>query len=652
MRQRKLQWKDYYEILEVSPEAAQEDIRKARDRQALNYHPDKNPGCTGAMRKLAEEKIKNIIEAYEVIGNPQKRKEYHSEWLKKNNKPKPVVDPPYIFIENIPPKTVQYSSFIIRNEGGDYSDEIWFSDPKSWVKVVRFTSLNDSGQLPLQVDIAAEGEDWGKTYLEIIKVRLDNEETQLKIELRTQPEPTRKTDYVSTAFQTSYPSAPAQSVPRSKRSALTKLIVGLAILGLVAGITHYFWPKGSRKLSREESRIVGKYIAQKNDAAQDDGTQIAFELKSNGTALSIGLGPLGWEVIWNPRGNPPYSPSITLMFYQLNGNSMGLSYCASDGKQAIKFPLNFNSYQVDYWQRQVRDEQEILTRHPEAELINLGRISVWDDDENAICPGNVTVWNRYASKTTVLELNSIPNFSPLGWKRNYGCYGSAIFYGIINWRIRNNKVVFSEGKTTGELEIRNGILIDKKNNTEFIRQSYGPRPLPRPKSGKQIPETSSFFGRGDEIKENFLKWVKKQEFYQYGLVSVYDYKIIGDNVWLSCDLGGLNRGILYTPNKGIDWKFQFSPSIIESYIFKIDFYDVENGWATNGVSLFHTVDGGRSWSNVPCRYHFKCFGRELIRSLKISGKDDLYVGLSNGKVCHSDDGGKNWIELTDKNYMQ
>lgn len=63
--------KDYYAILGVSRNATTEEIKKAYRRLALKYHPDRNPGD-----KNAEEKFKEVTEAYEVLSDPQKRQQY------------------------------------------------------------------------------------------------------------------------------------------------------------------------------------------------------------------------------------------------------------------------------------------------------------------------------------------------------------------------------------------------------------------------------------------------------------------------------------------------------------------------------------------------------------------------------------------------
>src|SRR3989338_6782629 len=63
--------RDYYDILGVNRSATAEDIKKSYRKLALKFHPDKNPGD-----KTAEERFKEVSEAYEVLSDPQKRTAY------------------------------------------------------------------------------------------------------------------------------------------------------------------------------------------------------------------------------------------------------------------------------------------------------------------------------------------------------------------------------------------------------------------------------------------------------------------------------------------------------------------------------------------------------------------------------------------------
>ena len=67
--------KDYYKSLGLVRGASEEDIKKAYKKMALKFHPDKNktPG--------AEEKFKEIAEAYEVLSDPKKRQVFDQTWL-------------------------------------------------------------------------------------------------------------------------------------------------------------------------------------------------------------------------------------------------------------------------------------------------------------------------------------------------------------------------------------------------------------------------------------------------------------------------------------------------------------------------------------------------------------------------------------------
>src|SRR4030081_1528689 len=63
--------RDYYEILSIQKSSTADEIKNAYRKLALQFHPDRNPGD-----KSAEEKFKEISEAYEVLSDGEKRRIY------------------------------------------------------------------------------------------------------------------------------------------------------------------------------------------------------------------------------------------------------------------------------------------------------------------------------------------------------------------------------------------------------------------------------------------------------------------------------------------------------------------------------------------------------------------------------------------------
>lgn len=68
-----MKFQDYYEVLGVPRTASDEDVKRAYRKLALKWHPDR---AKAEQRKAAEEKFKQVAEAYEVLSDPEKRKKY------------------------------------------------------------------------------------------------------------------------------------------------------------------------------------------------------------------------------------------------------------------------------------------------------------------------------------------------------------------------------------------------------------------------------------------------------------------------------------------------------------------------------------------------------------------------------------------------
>lgn len=72
---------NYYEILGVASTATQEEIKTAYREKSKVYHPDASSGVTEEVKKVLEDKFKELNEAYEVLKNPEKRKKYDAEFI-------------------------------------------------------------------------------------------------------------------------------------------------------------------------------------------------------------------------------------------------------------------------------------------------------------------------------------------------------------------------------------------------------------------------------------------------------------------------------------------------------------------------------------------------------------------------------------------
>jgi len=107
--------KDYYKILGLNSSASDKDIKRVYRRLARKYHPDVNPGD-----RAAEEKFKELQEAYNVLSDPEKRRIYDQVGYYSENIQQSA--------GNTPPSGFNFSGFDFREDAGGASFSEIFSD--------------------------------------------------------------------------------------------------------------------------------------------------------------------------------------------------------------------------------------------------------------------------------------------------------------------------------------------------------------------------------------------------------------------------------------------------------------------------------------------------------------------------------------------
>jgi calcineurin-like phosphoesterase family protein len=170
-----MNWEEACQILGVPVTATIAEIDAQYKYKANILHPDKTTGLPESIRQKAEEELKRVNTAYNVLrdlkNNPQA------------NPPKLSVSPRYIRFKDMEPNQKKTTSIEIESVGGSYT-KFWMDDsPATWLKVIEVKSTTNE-PLPLEVTIEATGGSTLRKQIECsLPIRLENEKTKTKDEV-------------------------------------------------------------------------------------------------------------------------------------------------------------------------------------------------------------------------------------------------------------------------------------------------------------------------------------------------------------------------------------------------------------------------------------------------------------------------------------
>ena len=170
-----MNWEEACQILGVPVTATAAEIHAQYIYKAQLLHPDKTIGLPESVRQKAEEELKRVNAAYNVLkdlkNNPQA------------NPPKLSVYPRYIRFKDVASSQKKTTSIEIESVGGAYT-KFWMDDsPADWLKVIEVKSTT-TDPLPLEVTIEATGSSTLRKQIECsLPIRIENEKTKTRDEI-------------------------------------------------------------------------------------------------------------------------------------------------------------------------------------------------------------------------------------------------------------------------------------------------------------------------------------------------------------------------------------------------------------------------------------------------------------------------------------
>ncbi len=243
----------YYDILEIAETASSEEIKKAYRRLCKEYHPDGLPPEREGIRKYSEEKIKQIIEAYDVLSHSEKRLKYDQQ-LKTHraeqqpnpeNPPKLEVDKTSFIFSNIQVGTSFYDSFKINNTGGGLlSGQI--TTNKRWLKVSQ-ESIDTAVQQAISFEIDTSGLSFDFSDTGLIEIHSNGGDIGISVSLATESLAVKPPDSLKN-----------ESTGSDNTGAKWFGLIVIIIIVIVVGGLWQSKGSGRREVPEEQSRAINQ----------------------------------------------------------------------------------------------------------------------------------------------------------------------------------------------------------------------------------------------------------------------------------------------------------------------------------------------------------------------------------------------------------
>lgn len=180
--------KDYYLILEVSPQASQDEIQSSYRRLAMIFHPDM--AGNDRQKEYFEEKFKDINAAYRVLSDPAERAQYDAKHQHKGDVLE--VSPSVIDFGTLIPGEGAVRSFLLDYAGDPGQLELNIPPSNSWMDLGNIVSVNPPDTFPIQVEVKvnSEGLAAGQKYSDVLEIRLGKNIKKVAVAFNIQSNPT------------------------------------------------------------------------------------------------------------------------------------------------------------------------------------------------------------------------------------------------------------------------------------------------------------------------------------------------------------------------------------------------------------------------------------------------------------------------------